>query len=111
MPLQDSTPGLLVSEFCDDEDMADLLRKFLALLPERINAIEQAMRDQDLAALSSLAHQMKGVAGGYGFPTITDAAKHLEVSVNANESLETLANHTRVLADLCRRTGAGAVGT
>lgn len=31
-------------------------------------------------SLRALAHQIKGAAGGYGFPSITDLAAHLEVA-------------------------------
>jgi len=47
-------------------------------LPDKIAALEKAIGGQDIAAVATLAQQLKGSAGGYGFPSITQAAKVLE---------------------------------
>ena len=70
--------------------------------------IEKAMNEQDLVALAKLTHQLKGSAGGYGFPSITDAAKVVESSANTDNDLAALAEQTRALVDLCRRARATA---
>lgn len=90
----------LVSELAD-QDM------FVSELPDRVTAIEKAIAKPDLAALAMLAHQLKGSAGGYGFPSITDAAKQLETSANAGAELETLAAEIRALGELCGRACTG----
>jgi signal transduction histidine kinase/HPt (histidine-containing phosphotransfer) domain-containing protein len=68
----------LVSELADDEDMAPLVAQFVASLPERAAALLEATFAGDLTRLTRLAHQLKGAAGGFGFPTVTTAAAALE---------------------------------
>ncbi|MBT6497087.1 MAG: response regulator, partial [Planctomycetaceae bacterium] len=80
---QQHQPAALVSELADDEDMLELVEMFVGELPERIAAIERSIDEQDLETLGVLAHQLKGAAGGYGFPTMTDAARLLDASMKA----------------------------
>ena len=100
-------PTPLLSTMADDADMAGLVREFVAELPQRVEAIAHALDREDLAALARLTHQLKGSAGGYGFPSITDAAAVLEGGARARQDLETLRGHLERLADLCRRATAG----
>jgi HPt (histidine-containing phosphotransfer) domain-containing protein len=58
-----------------------------------------------------LAHQLKGAAGGYGFPTITQAAKDCEATAKDHENMEALDQQVRQLADLCRKASARSVPT
>ena len=64
----------LLSDFASDPDMLELVEMFVAEMPQRVAAIEKAVSDSDTASIASLAHQLKGAAGGYGFGCITDAA-------------------------------------
>ncbi len=105
MPTQENPPDALVSELVD-EDMFDLVEMFVAELPEKVAAIEQAISAQDIATVGTLAHQLKGSAGGYGFPSITDVAKVVETSAKAGEDFETLTKQSRALAELCGRACA-----
>ena len=103
----ESTPDVLVSELADD-DMHELVEMFIGELPDRIAAIEKAVDEGDVAAIGTLAHQLKGAAGGYGFPTITDVAKSLESSAKAGEEPEALVRQSRTLRELCSRARATA---
>ncbi len=105
---QESTPCPLVSELTDD-GMLELVEGFVSELPGRIVAIERALGEQDLATLGTLSHQLRGSAGGYGFPSITQASGLLESSAKTGEELETLTEQTRALVELCRRAGDGVV--
>ncbi len=98
--------GALVSELASDEDMVELVEMFVDELPDRVSAIEKALAEQDFETLSGLAHQLKGAAGGYGFPTITDAAKQAETTSKAADDLEKLASDVEAIADLCNRARA-----
>ena len=100
-------PNVLVSKLTD-EDMRELVEEFVGELPARVRIIEAGLREQDLEAIRRAAHQSKGSAGGYGFPTITDAANDLEQSVKTGETMETLAQQCRVLTELCRQARARA---
>lgn len=96
----------IISHLADDPDLADLVELFVEELPQRINAIEKTITEQDFEGLKRLAHQLKGAAGGYGFPTITDAARTLEEKAKAEGDLESLNTELRQLADLCNRATA-----
>ena len=106
-PSPDSTSDFLVSELADD-DMVELVEMFIEELPSRIAAFERAVDEHDLATLATLAHQLKGSAGGYGFPAITETAKRIEAAAMSRGDLEMLAEQTRALTDLCRRARAVA---
>jgi HPt (histidine-containing phosphotransfer) domain-containing protein len=77
-------------------------------LPARVEAIYQALTGQESEQLRVLAHQLKGAAGGYGFPSITEAAKAVETSVKAEAGLEEVRARIDSLAQLCRRASGSA---
>ncbi|MGV6814826.1 MAG: Hpt domain-containing protein [Phycisphaerales bacterium] len=62
----------------NDPDDAELIEYFLDELPEKIEIITTATTSDDVEALSRIAHQLKGAAPGFGFPTIGEAAGTLE---------------------------------
>ncbi len=101
----------LLSTMAGDADMAELIRAFVSELPQRVEAIARALDQEDLSSLARLSHQLKGSAGGYGFPAITDAAAVLEGGARARQDLDTLRGHLERLADLCRRASAGPTVT
>jgi hypothetical protein len=86
--------------------MIELVEMFLEELPERVSSLEEALTDHDLDTVAMLAHRLKGAAGGYGFPAITQAAQDCEASAKDHEDLEALDQQIRRLADLCRKAGA-----
>src|SRR5207248_1310535 len=71
-----------------DAEIARLLDGFVGRLPERLGAMERALGARDLVGLADLAHQLKGAATGYGFPTITEAAAELEAVAAARGEVE-----------------------
>ncbi|QDU81911.1 Hpt domain protein [Polystyrenella longa] len=66
------------SEFADDEDFVELLEMFTDEIPIRRQRLEVAYNAQDIAELKSLAHQLKGAGGGYGYPHLTIISARLE---------------------------------
>jgi HPt (histidine-containing phosphotransfer) domain-containing protein len=70
--------AVLRSLYEDDPDMLEIVREFAAQLPERARVLERRFEAGDLEGLRTLAHQLKGAGGGYGFPQLTDAAGELE---------------------------------
>ena len=96
----------LVSGLAEDPDLADLVEEFVGELPARAQAIERACAEQDIDTLTRLAHQLKGSAGGYGFPAITEVAANLERNAKAREGLDKLTEGVREVIDLCSRARA-----
>ena len=84
-----------------------MIEQFVSGLPARVQALEQACADADLDELARLAHQLKGSAGEYGFPSITEVAAVLEERTKAQESLDALSDTVQQVTDLCRRAQAG----
>jgi CheY-like chemotaxis protein len=97
----------LISEFADEPDMLELIDCFLSELPERLREIESADGEQNLAVLASLAHKLKGAAGGYGYSTITEAARTLEQRARASDGVEAIRRAVAELKRLCARACAG----
>jgi HPt (histidine-containing phosphotransfer) domain-containing protein len=98
----------LRSSFADDPEMRDLLVFFVDDLSRRVEAIRRALLDQDRAQLHTLAHQLSGSAGGYGYTSIGDVARLLEKQVRSgqlSDEMELSLLHERAedLISICRR--------
>jgi len=101
-----SSSRQLVSELASDPDMAELVGLFVKELPQRADAIEQCLDRSDYQELARLAHQLKGAAGGYGFPTITEKAAIVEQQAKDRSAIEELSTVVRELSAMCRAARA-----
>ncbi len=99
---QGQLADVLVSEFADDEDFKELIEMFVEELPERASSIAKALAEADFATLQTLAHRLKGAAGGYGFPTISDAAQALEQTCEGDRDLKKLTAQTEQISTACQ---------
>jgi len=79
----------------------------LRTLEGRVAALRRASGDEDSGTLKRLAHQLKGVAGGYGFPTITEQARILEGAL-ASEDEPSVRAAVDALCLLCLGAARGA---
>ena len=95
----DPIPSELAQE---DESFIDLVEEFVEGLGDRVEKINEAVASGDLGQLRTLAHQLKGSAGGYGYPIITEKAAELERHATAEE-LEASQNAVKALQDLVSR--------
>ena len=97
----------LRSEFANDSDMLELVELFVEEMVDRIASLERHWVEAEFEDLRTIAHQLKGAGGGYGFPTITDAAGKLEKELKAGctekAQLESLFED---LVSLCKRASA-----
>lgn len=85
--------GPIFSTFADDEDFGELLQIFSDSVEERKISLIEANKNKDFEQIKSLAHQLKGAGGGYGFPGLTTVAKDLEeacLDENENSIIENL---------------------
>lgn len=75
----------------EEETFLNLKRKYVRVLPERIAALEGAMKDarekpkEELLLSESrrLAHNLKGTSSSCGFDQLGESAKHLEHALNS----------------------------
>ncbi len=97
----------LWSEYANDPDMRELVVEFVGELPNRVSQIQNHLTNQNLSELVVLAHQLKGAAGGYGYGSITDAARELEKCAKAGNDLEGIKQQVNGLSRLCERAIQG----
>ena len=94
----------LLSELHDDPDLAELVVAFTTGLPAKITRLEHAYMSGELVDLARLAHQLKGAAGGYGYPSISSAARdveqHAKASVTANGTFDPGIDLTQAVTQL-----------
>ncbi len=98
----------LISKLSNDPTVSDLVELFVAELPARVAALERAWSENDPAGLLRLVHRLKGAAGGYGFPTITDAARELESALTAGGDPQRATSALERIKNLCLRARASA---
>jgi signal transduction histidine kinase/DNA-binding response OmpR family regulator len=101
----------MASVFADDPDVAAMLPEYLARLSTRWEELRLAADAGDRVQLENLAHQVKGSAASFGYPSMGDAAAALESATRAaGASSEQIAECTRELTriiDAVRRGGTG----
>jgi CheY-like chemotaxis protein/HPt (histidine-containing phosphotransfer) domain-containing protein len=103
-------PAVLFSTLGGDPEVLSLVEGFIARLPQRIAAFEASLEHGDLTALGSQAHQLKGTAGGYGFPAISEASARLEASVKGRRPPAEINEQARRVIELCRRVRVAPPG-
>jgi len=96
----------LFSEFADDPDMGEIVELFASGLQERLEDFHRAIESSDTEALSRLAHQLKGAAGGYGYPSISNAACVVEKLSKQQAAFTELEPACHELMQLCQRATA-----
>ena len=97
----------IVSELMQEEGMSDLLDYFLERLPGYLKGLQDALKSENMAVLKKLAHDLKSVGGGYGYPQITDLAMKLEAAAATGNSGE-VAALVELFGRLAERIKAGA---
>lgn len=97
----------IVSEFAGEADMIELIEMFVDGLPAQVQAMLDAVRKNDIAAIAVVAHQLKGAGGGYGYPALTDVAKSLEFSAKAASDVAAIKSNLDAVVAMCDRVKAG----
>jgi len=100
-PAPEPRPGLR-SCFADHREMKQVLSEFIAGLPEQVRQMAQLLNDHDAVALKRTVHQLKGAGGGYGFPSVTDAAARAERRILDGQPLAEVEKEVRELIELLR---------
>ncbi len=91
----------------DRAALADLVREFAGVLPDLAAEIARQADRGALDEVRRLAHQLKGSAGGYGYPSIMGAAALIEASAGAGDGAH-VTILLRALRALCARARIGA---
>jgi HPt (histidine-containing phosphotransfer) domain-containing protein len=96
----------IISAFADDEEMLALIQMFVDELGEDIGRMRKALAENDLDALATVAHQLKGSSGGYGFPSLTEKAAKVEQFARGAVDPVLLKREVEEFADMCSRARA-----
>jgi histidine phosphotransfer protein HptB len=70
-----------------DEGLSDLIPGFLTHKRADIAAIVAAIARGDYAKIAAIAHRIKGEGGSYGFDTMTELARSLEVAAARSDNI------------------------
>ncbi len=106
---QEAAKGRLFDGLLDAADTNQLVDEYAATLGIKANAIEKALTTGDLDALAGLAHELKGVAGMYGFSQVSQSALALKQLIAETDDLKAIETRVNELAALCRE-GANVIG-
>ncbi len=93
----------LRSEFADDPDMLGIVALFIHELPQRLAAMHTALAASDREQLGMLAHQLKGAAGGYGFPKLGEAAALVDQAIKDRNDDNVVRSRVGMLAAVAAR--------
>lgn len=94
--------ALLYSELANDPDLGELVESFVSALPRRLESLKTGLLEDDLDAVARSAHQLKGAAGGYGFPSISDAAREVEHVVRNKSDRTVIQDAVEMLSVRCQ---------
>ena len=97
-----SDPRPIRSTMGDDPSVQVLLNRFIARLPERIKAMRTFMDEADMEKLRQTVHQLKGAAGGYGYPQLTEQATRAEQKLASGDVIEAVRGEIESLIALVR---------
>jgi PAS domain S-box-containing protein len=107
---QDSsaTQPLLSTLDSSDQMYKKLVPKFVGTLQEKLDDLRRAFEEANWTGISSVAHQLKGAGGGYGFPVITEFAGNIEgLALGAPVDSEKVKSAIDELAKVCKQAQAG----
>ena len=62
----------------EDEDLRDIVEEFVGALENRLAELETAHAKQDWDQMVMLAHRLKGAAGSYGYPDMSQVCATME---------------------------------
>jgi HPt (histidine-containing phosphotransfer) domain-containing protein len=112
---QNDHSAQMSSELASDPEMAELVEYFLNELRLRVDRMAAAWKKSSNDELRGMVQQLKGAAGGFGYPSISKSASDLEAALLAEESeVQALTEKFESLIALCRRatsttSGAGPI--
>jgi HPt (histidine-containing phosphotransfer) domain-containing protein len=80
-----------------------VIPEFVGGLPGEVDKLADLLKHNDLAALQTVVHQLRGSSGGYGFDAVTAPATKAEESIKAGSALESITAEIKSLIDVVRR--------
>jgi len=87
---------------------ADIRRAFESTLPERLASLQALIAAGQWEEVKSLAHMLKGSAGSFGYPRVTELSRALEQTLGDRERAGALMLRLLNLEEVLRLTQTGA---
>lgn len=75
------------NEAAFQREMAQLRQAFRAGLPAQVEAIREALRSADWAALSRVVHTLRGTAGSFGHAVLSEQAGDVEMALRGSHPM------------------------
>jgi|GEM_PF-4850511 len=88
--------------FMNDPGVADVVNQIIKRIPMQLNELNACFYRGDLAAITNMVHQLKGLGGMIGLPEITEAAARIENLTRSGTSGLDLKPHLEKLEHACR---------
>ena len=98
LPAAEERESAPQSQPTEDKSLEVLAERFHHSLPDTVKEMRQALEAGELERIAGLAHQLKGVAGGLGYPALGETARILEAAAH-NEARAAVEN---ILEELYR---------
>ena len=95
------------SELHDDPIVGPIVGQFVRNLPMRVAALRAALHQSDWREVLTLAHQLAGSSGSYGFPKMGMVAAEIEVQAKDQVSPLVLAESIERFSSLCDAAARG----
>ena len=97
----------LRSTYADDEAIAEILPVFINNMPQYLSDLEARLGCNDYPGAARVCHDLKGTAGGYGFPDIGRAAADLETEIKGKRDPGVIDAAFELVRSLCARARLG----
>jgi len=104
-PGSESEP-VLSTMLSESPELVVIVEQFVRGLPERLDAIQDALRQQSFDRLEKLAKQLKSAGGSHGFAELTEQARSMEQAAHRHAVIE-LTGRIEEMAVLVSRIHAG----
>ena len=99
-----SSPSLGTNRKSGERTVDDVSRHAAVLVGQRMERLAHLLDTQDLQGLSVLAKHLHQTAQQHQIPDLANIAVELEQAARAESDLQTIADLTNELLDLCRAT-------
>ncbi|HEC19665.1 MAG TPA: Hpt domain-containing protein [Gammaproteobacteria bacterium] len=76
----------LPADLANDPEFLSLVEQFVSRLPGTLGEAGALLKDRRWEALTQLMHNLKGSAGGYGFPELTRQAEKIHGLLRKHET-------------------------
>lgn len=97
---------VLSTMLSESPELLAIVEQFVRGLPERLDAIQEALRQQSYDRIERLAAQLKSAGGSHGFAELTEQARWLEQAAHSQAMAE-LTGRIEEMTVLVNRIQAG----